>query len=87
MGGRRAAVWDDPAQDAAKIRRLSRAVHAVEPLGTGHYIAETDLTAAATRARRSFTPEDRQGLQHLKARYDPDGVFCTYLTPEDATPT
>ncbi|MFC3573380.1 FAD-binding oxidoreductase [Streptomyces yaanensis] len=78
------AVWDDPQQDAANIDWLRQAMHAVESLGTGHYIAETDLTAASSRARRSFTPDDWQRLGTLKARYDPDDVFCSYLTPEDA---
>ncbi|MER6124675.1 FAD-binding oxidoreductase [Streptomyces sp. NPDC001795] len=79
------AVWDDPAEDTANIRWLRQAIHTVELLGTGHYIAETDLTAATTRARRSFTPDDWQRLQALKAQYDPDGVFCSYLSPSDAT--
>ncbi|WP_258053800.1 FAD-binding oxidoreductase [Streptomyces sp. Ru72] len=77
------AVWDDPRQDAANIGWLRQAVRAVEPLGTGHYIAETDLDAAESRARRSFTPGGWERLQRLKAQYDPDGVFHTYLSPED----
>jgi FAD/FMN-containing dehydrogenase len=80
------AVWDDPREDAANITWLRQAMHEVEPLGTGHYIAEADLTAAPSRARRSFTPDDWQRLQRRKAEYDPDGVFWSYLTPEDAGP-
>ncbi len=80
------AIWDDPRQDAANINWLREAIHTVEPLGTGHYIAETDLTAASSRARRSFAPDDWQRLQSLRARYDPDGLFCSYLSPQDATP-
>jgi FAD/FMN-containing dehydrogenase len=78
------AVWDDPCQDAANITWLRQALQAVEPLGTGHYIAEADLTAAPSRARRSFTPEDWQRLQSVRDRYDPERVFCWYLSPEDA---
>jgi FAD/FMN-containing dehydrogenase len=80
------AIWDDPSQDAANITWLRQALQTVEPLGTGHYIAEADLTAAPSRARRSFTPDDWQRLQRRKAEYDPDGVFWSYLTPEDAGP-
>ncbi|MGP4004381.1 FAD-binding oxidoreductase [Streptomyces sp. 8N706] len=76
------AVWDDPAEDDLNIRWLREAMSAVEPLGTGHYIAEADLTAAPTRAERSFTPQDWQRLQALRARYDPEGVFHSYLTPD-----
>ncbi|WP_432093523.1 FAD-binding oxidoreductase [Streptomyces sp. bgisy100] len=77
------AVWDDPAEDAVQMRWLREAMHAVEPLGTGHYIAEADLTAAASRAERSFSPADWQRLRALRAAYDPDGAFHSYLTPEE----
>jgi FAD/FMN-containing dehydrogenase len=78
------AVWDDPVQDPANIGWLRQAMHAVEPLGTGHYIAETDLTAASSRARRSFTPDGWRRLRRLRARYDPEGVFFPQLSPQDA---
>lgn len=77
------AVWDDPRQDAANVRWLRRAMSAVEPLGTGHYVAETDLTTASSRARRCFSPEAWQRLERVKARYDPADVFCSYLSPDD----
>ncbi|MEW2297689.1 FAD-binding oxidoreductase [Streptomyces sp. NPDC006743] len=80
------AVWDDPGQDAATMGWLREAMHRVEPLGTGHYIAETDLTAAASRARRSFTPGAWQRLRALRTRYDPEGLFRSYLSPDDGTP-
>ncbi|MGW2252915.1 FAD-binding oxidoreductase [Kitasatospora sp. NPDC001660] len=80
------AVWDDPRQDAANTDWLRQAMHTVEPLGTGHYIAEADLTAGSSRARRSFAPDDWQRLQHLRARYDPDRVFFSYLSPEEHRP-
>jgi FAD/FMN-containing dehydrogenase len=75
------AVWDDPSEDDINVRWLREAMSAVEPLGTGHYIAEADLTASPTRAERSFTPSDWQRLQTLRAQYDPEGVFHSYLTP------
>ncbi|MFG2194070.1 FAD-binding oxidoreductase [Streptomyces sp. NPDC048639] len=75
------AVWDDPAEDEANFRWLREAMHAIEPLGTGHYIAETDLTADPSRARRSYAPEDWDRLQRVRAAYDPQGVFHSYLTP------
>ncbi|UXY19830.1 FAD-binding oxidoreductase [Streptomyces cynarae] len=80
------AVWQDHRQDAVNIDWLRQAMHAIEPLGTGHYIAEADLTAASSRARRSFAPDDWQRLQSLKTTYDPEGVFWSYLSPEDASP-
>ncbi|MFE7232008.1 hypothetical protein ACWCRF_17920 [Streptomyces sp. NPDC002405] len=48
--------------------------------GAGHYIAEADLTADPSRARRSFTPADWQRLRSLRAEYDPQGLFFSYLS-------
>ncbi|MFG2629581.1 FAD-binding oxidoreductase [Streptomyces sp. NPDC048473] len=75
------AIWDDPAEDDINARWLHEAMRAVEPLGTGHYIAEADLGAGPARAERSYTARDWRRLQSLRARYDPEGVFHTYLTP------
>ncbi|GGW65448.1 FAD-binding oxidoreductase [Streptomyces xantholiticus] len=75
------AIWDEPAADAVNTRWLRDTMRAVEPYGTGHYIAEADLTADASRARRSYAPEDWERLRALKAAYDPANVFHTYLTP------
>ncbi|MBA4864176.1 FAD-binding oxidoreductase [Streptomyces sp. PSKA54] len=74
------AIWSDPEDDDLNIRWLRDTMGAVEPLGTGHYVAEADLTAAPSRAERSYTPEAWQRLQALRARYDPEGLFHTYLT-------
>ncbi|QKV90977.1 FAD-binding oxidoreductase [Streptomyces sp. NA02950] len=73
------AVWDDPAQDADQLRWLRRTMNVLEPLGTGHYVAEADLPAGLSRAERSFTPDGWRRLEALRARYDPDGVFPSYL--------
>ncbi|MFF3458422.1 FAD-binding oxidoreductase [Streptomyces sp. NPDC002730] len=73
------AIWDSAAQDDANISWLRDAMRIVEPLGTGHYIAEADLTADPSRARRSFSPSDWDRLGRLKARYDPEDVFFSYL--------
>lgn len=73
------ALWDSPAQDDANIGWLHHAMRTVKPLGTGHYIAEADLTAAPSRAHRSFSPSDWDRLGRLKARYDPEDVFFSYL--------
>lgn len=74
------SIWDDPAQDTAGVQWLRRTMTAVESLGTGHYIAEADLSAAPARAERSYTPQVWDRLRALRVRYDPEGVFHTYLT-------
>ncbi|WP_433170428.1 FAD-binding oxidoreductase [Actinoallomurus sp. CA-150999] len=74
------AIWADRSEDEANLRWLRQAMEAVEPLGVGHYVAETDLPAAPSRARRSFTPAAWERLAAVRAAYDPGGVFQTYLT-------
>lgn len=75
------AIWDDPSGDEANTRWLRDATASVEPLGTGHYIAEADLTAHPARAERSFRANDWERLQNLRVRHDPEGLFHTYLAP------
>ncbi|WP_330342335.1 FAD-binding oxidoreductase [Streptomyces sp. NBC_00557] len=74
------AIWDAPSDDDDNVRWLRETMRTVEPYGTGHYIAEADLTADPCRARRSFTPADWQRLEALRAAYDPQGLFCSYLS-------
>jgi FAD/FMN-containing dehydrogenase len=75
------AMWTDPADDEANLAWLRELVASAEPFAAGHHVAETDLSAAESRARRSFTPPDWLRFQSLRARYDPDGVFETYPHP------
>jgi len=73
------AVWWDPARDAENVAWLRETVKDVEPLGIGHYVAESDLLAAPTRAVGSFAQPQWQRLEQLRAQRDPDGGFHTYL--------
>ncbi|MCA6090682.1 FAD-binding oxidoreductase [Streptomyces sp. SCA3-4] len=76
------AVWDDPSADETNTRWLHETMTTADPSNAGsHYIAETDQEATPTRARRSYTPADWDHLQEAKARWDPENVFYSYLTP------
>ncbi|MGX1759261.1 FAD-binding oxidoreductase [Streptomyces lydicus] len=76
------AIWEDPAEDEAQVRWLREAMAAADPQGDGfRYIAETDLEADAARARRSYTPAAWDRLQEIKAQWDPDNLFHSYLAP------
>ncbi|KOG41916.1 FAD-binding oxidoreductase [Streptomyces decoyicus] len=76
------AVWDDPADDETHARWLREAMAAADPQGDGfHFIAETDLEADAARARRSYAPATWDRLQEIKAQWDPENVFHSYLAP------
>ncbi|WP_330477243.1 FAD-binding oxidoreductase [Streptomyces platensis] len=76
------AVWDDPAGDQDNARWLRDTMAAADPRGEGsHYIAETDLEADPARARRSYTPATWDRLQEIKAQWDPENLFHSYLAP------
>jgi FAD/FMN-containing dehydrogenase len=73
------AVWQDERDDRANRSWLRRITGALEPIVSGHYIAEADLTADRTRTTRSFAGSAWQRLRAIRPRYDPDGVFSDYL--------
>lgn len=75
------AMWEDEADDARNLRWLPSIMAELEPLAIGHYLAETDLTAADTRAERSFAPPNWDRLQELRRDVDPTSVFPSYLAP------
>jgi FAD/FMN-containing dehydrogenase len=75
------AMWDDSAADEVNTRWLRQAMDALDPQGTGsHYIAEADVEAGPSRSRRSYSPADWEKLRRIKARWDPDDFFHSYLT-------
>ena len=77
------AMWEDEADDAANQRWLPSVMAELEPLAIGHYLAETDLTAADSRAQRSFAQPHWDRLQELRRKVDPDRVFPSYLAPDE----
>jgi FAD/FMN-containing dehydrogenase len=76
------AMWEDGRDDAANLSWLPSIMAELEPLALGHYLAETDLTAAGSRAQRSFARPNWGRLQELRRNVDPEGIFASYLTPE-----
>jgi hypothetical protein len=75
------AMWQDPTGDHANVAWLRSAMAELEKGTTGHYVAEADLLAAASRAPRSFTEASWERLLDLRRRIDPDGRFASYLAP------
>ncbi|MFI9257769.1 FAD-binding oxidoreductase [Streptomyces sioyaensis] len=75
-------VWEDPDADDANAQWVRDVMAAADPQGDGpHYIAEADLEADAARPRRSYAPATWDRLQEVKAQWDPDNVFHSYLAP------
>jgi FAD/FMN-containing dehydrogenase len=76
------AMWEDEADDSANLGWVPSVLAELEPLAIGHYLAETDLTVADSRAERSFAQPNWHRLQELRRAVDPKGVFPAYLAPE-----
>jgi FAD/FMN-containing dehydrogenase len=77
------AMWEDEADDAENQRWIPSVMAGLEPLAIGHYLAETDLTAARDRAERAFARPNWDRLQDLRRDVDPEGVFPPYLAPTE----
>ncbi len=75
------SIWQDPAQDGRNEQWVSEASRMLDPFKVNYYIGETDLTMGADRAPRSFASDHWQRLQQLRQKYDPEGIFFSYLGP------
>jgi FAD/FMN-containing dehydrogenase len=77
------AIWPDPADDERHrewvVDHANRVAGAV---GKGVYLGDTDFTR---RPDRFMTDEKFRRLEEIRARRDPDGLFCSYLIAEGAT--
>ncbi len=78
------AVWEDARDDEGNLRWLRETIGALEPIASGHYVAESDLAAGPTRAVRSFSPAAWERLRALRAQRDPEGVFHDFLGVDSA---
>ena len=73
------SMWMDERDDKQNIAWLKRSQEILAPLSAGHFISEADLEAGPGRSERSFSNENWQKIQAVKDKYDPDGVFHTFL--------
>jgi FAD/FMN-containing dehydrogenase len=70
------AVSDDPAEDAAHQAWVTDHMRRLEPLASGIQLADENLGA---RPSRFLAPANLLRLQALRSKYDPDGLFHTYM--------
>ncbi|MDE0155517.1 MAG: FAD-binding oxidoreductase [Gammaproteobacteria bacterium] len=73
------SFWMDEKEDEQNIAWLKRTQEILAPLSAGHFVSEADLEASPERAQRSFSEASWQKIQAVKDKYDPDGVFHTFL--------
>jgi FAD/FMN-containing dehydrogenase len=70
------AGWASPAEDGAYRRWVTEHMRAMEPLSTGIQLADENL---ANRPQRFVTDENLRRLDEIRARYDPERRFVSWL--------
>lgn len=73
------AIWDDEADDPRNFAWLRQTLPLMDPFASGHYINEVEGRGNPGRYRQCFSDANWQRLQQLRAKYDPAGVFHSYL--------
>jgi FAD/FMN-containing dehydrogenase len=70
------AAWDDPADDEKYKNWVTERMRALEPFASGAQLADENLLH---RPARFMTDESLRRLDELRAKYDPDGLFVSWL--------
>ena len=73
------AIWDDEKDDEFYYRWLEQATTHMDPYAKGHYVNEVEGQGHPERIRQCYSPASWQRLQTLRQKYDPQGLFHTYL--------
>lgn len=73
------SLWLDEKDDRENIAWMKRTQEILAPLSVGHYVNEADLEAGPERSRRSYGEQNWQRIMQVRQKYDPNGVFHTYL--------
>jgi FAD/FMN-containing dehydrogenase len=76
------AVWTDPADD---LRAESWAHAALDDLGGVAHGTQFSDHNPADRPDHGIEQDQRDRLELLRAKYDPAGLLCSYLRPEEST--
>ncbi len=72
------AGWNDPAQTAEMLAWPAGHMRRLEPLSRGIQLADENLHH---RPARFLSDENAARLEALRAQYDPEGRFLSYLMP------
>ncbi|MCY3750242.1 MAG: FAD-binding oxidoreductase [Gammaproteobacteria bacterium] len=73
------SFWMDEKEDEQNISWMKRTQEILAPLSVGHFVSEADLEVSPTRSERSFGRSNWQKIKAVKDKYDPYGVFHTFL--------
>jgi FAD/FMN-containing dehydrogenase len=76
-------VWEDPSRDAANVAWATERMREMEHLSTGIQLADENLAGRPAR----FVSDDRLAqLDRVRAAYDPDGRFHSWMGRPDGGP-
>jgi FAD/FMN-containing dehydrogenase len=70
------AAWSDAADDEKYRNFVTERLRAMEPVSTGIQLADENLL---NRPRHFMTDENFRRLDKIRAVYDPDGIFVSWL--------
>ena len=76
------AGWTDPADDLAHERWVHGSLRDMAHLSRGLQFSDNNL---ADRFDHGLSQENAVRLEEIRAKYDPDGLFRTYMTPAEST--
>jgi FAD/FMN-containing dehydrogenase len=74
-------IYTDPADDERHAQWVHSRTRELAALGAGVYVGDTDFTR---RTDRFLSAEAYRRLAGIRARRDPDGLFCSYLVSDPA---
>jgi FAD/FMN-containing dehydrogenase len=73
------SIWEEAGQDEVNIEWLRTLMRALEPLAGGCYVGESDIAANPSQVVNSYASSNWERLQALREKYDPNGVFHSYM--------
>jgi FAD/FMN-containing dehydrogenase len=76
------AGWQDPADDFAHEDWVHGSLARIGHLSLGTQFSDAN---PADRPDPGLSPENAARLEELRARFDPEGLFRTYLSPAEST--
>jgi FAD/FMN-containing dehydrogenase len=76
------AGWTDPAEDLAHEQWAHGRLAALQHLSKGLQFSDNNL---ADRFDHGLSPANAARLEEIRAVYDPEGLFRTYMTPREST--
>jgi FAD/FMN-containing dehydrogenase len=73
------AIWDEEKDDPQNFGWLQQCLPLIEPFAAGHYVNEVEGRGHPERYKVCFSEANWSRLQALRKKYDPKGVFHSYL--------